>query len=655
MARSRSNETVSLFPFLAVLVCAMGALIFLLLVITRQIRSQAKADAAVIEVAPPDESQSESTPFVDLAARDTARAANRSLSTLLPTPKPSLALAPPFQARLIPAQPTLAPRDVITAVNTEKKQDPDAKLIVRLTALTRELEQQSRSVKQTGEKLAGVLSQAQLLQDQLKSAEAKLAALQARKQKVEAGAVDASSEITALESQIARTEKELERARKRLVAQSTKYTFVAFDGQNGTVRRPIVIECTPNGYTFVQERISLEQSDFAGFTAQVNPLTAGTMALLDYWSSQAKRNGKTDKDSQPYILLIVRPGSAAGYYAARKMLEPLKTSFGYELFDTKQELHAPPTDTEAKTQCQNAITKLMAMRDELRQRVLAGRVAAGDGGGGGGDGFGRVPRGQIGNGEIANGAFENGQFANGETANGQTENGQTANGENRGAFGEAGSGQNKPNDNPNPFARNPNLTNPDEAGPVPREFELPIGGGIPSAGELGSREPPTSLGGTSQLKDLSPQPSTQPPNPSQKEESLFPNFEKDLDQISKRTGGQQSGRPSTFRRDYRGRRRGSIGWERPLSIKVETDRILIGKRYEVSLANDPSQEELIGQVMEAIDRVASSWPDPPNDRFYNVPKAKFILPPGARANQIYESLAVALKRAGIPYSTSLAP
>ena len=45
-SRARTSNSVSLFPFLAVLVCAMGALIFLLIVTTRRIRSEALARAA---------------------------------------------------------------------------------------------------------------------------------------------------------------------------------------------------------------------------------------------------------------------------------------------------------------------------------------------------------------------------------------------------------------------------------------------------------------------------------------------------------------------------------------------------------------------------------------------------------------------------------
>ncbi len=46
-SRARTSNSVSLFPFLAVLVCAMGALIFLLIVTTRRIRSEALAKAAL--------------------------------------------------------------------------------------------------------------------------------------------------------------------------------------------------------------------------------------------------------------------------------------------------------------------------------------------------------------------------------------------------------------------------------------------------------------------------------------------------------------------------------------------------------------------------------------------------------------------------------
>ncbi|MBC7964399.1 MAG: hypothetical protein H7Z17_00620, partial [Fuerstia sp.] len=54
MTRRRPQISISLFPFLAVLVCAMGALILLLLVMTRKIRhEQSGGDAPLAVVAAP--------------------------------------------------------------------------------------------------------------------------------------------------------------------------------------------------------------------------------------------------------------------------------------------------------------------------------------------------------------------------------------------------------------------------------------------------------------------------------------------------------------------------------------------------------------------------------------------------------------------------
>ena len=46
MSRRKATISVSLFPFLAVLLCAMGALILLLLIMARQIRETAVAKRA---------------------------------------------------------------------------------------------------------------------------------------------------------------------------------------------------------------------------------------------------------------------------------------------------------------------------------------------------------------------------------------------------------------------------------------------------------------------------------------------------------------------------------------------------------------------------------------------------------------------------------
>jgi hypothetical protein len=76
MSTRRVGNSVSLFPFLAVLVCAMGALIFLLLVVTRQIRAEARAVA------------------IQEADAETSGAAPAAPKPLPPSPPPDSAVDP---------------------------------------------------------------------------------------------------------------------------------------------------------------------------------------------------------------------------------------------------------------------------------------------------------------------------------------------------------------------------------------------------------------------------------------------------------------------------------------------------------------------------------------------------------------------------------
>src|SRR5690606_18368075 len=65
--RQQAANPVSLFPFLAVLVCAMGALIFLLLVTTHRIRQQAVVRARAMQALDSREADVEPPPVVPKA------------------------------------------------------------------------------------------------------------------------------------------------------------------------------------------------------------------------------------------------------------------------------------------------------------------------------------------------------------------------------------------------------------------------------------------------------------------------------------------------------------------------------------------------------------------------------------------------------------
>ena len=102
MARRNSGNTISLFPFLAVLVCTMGALILLLLVTTRRIRNDQEVESAVVEAE--NEDQFDSPELPPLTAETTVWEAapaedfvisERSPATEAESPEFSIALLPP--------------------------------------------------------------------------------------------------------------------------------------------------------------------------------------------------------------------------------------------------------------------------------------------------------------------------------------------------------------------------------------------------------------------------------------------------------------------------------------------------------------------------------------------------------------------------------
>ncbi|MDA1018091.1 MAG: hypothetical protein O3A00_26995, partial [Planctomycetota bacterium] len=404
MARPRTNDTVSLFPFLAVLVCAMGALILLLLVTTRRIRSNAVAHEKASRI---------SERFVEPHdAPSPVQIPDAPLAKSFPPPMPPAQFVPRgMSPRLTQASPSIVAR---IPAPSPPPIDPDKRWNVQLATLTREHEVEKAQVDGAMAQLSNFLGQAKQLRQSIAEAEQRLQALQSRRQETVTASASTSATAEELQEKIDHATRRLQQLRKQAVTQSTQYTFVAFDGAHGTTRRPILIECSKAGYRFAQEDIGLDEKDFYGFTSEYNPLMAGARALIEYWQIQAgldqdapTRGGfrppssdKQDKHSAPYVLLIVRPDGAPAYYAARKMLAGLRTTFGYELFEADRDLHAPASDPKATAQCRQAIQEMMRMRRELRQQVLGGQPGSGDP---------QIRGGQLGNGDQPSGGGQPGR------------------------------------------------------------------------------------------------------------------------------------------------------------------------------------------------------------------------------------------------------
>src|SRR4051794_31816107 len=217
----RQQVGVALFPFLAVLICTMGALIVLLVLLVQQ----ARVDASTI------------------AAQQSGGSAGPGSQQL--------------RERLEDAQ---WQREVLEKSRAEKAEEltqSRARLahleehIQRLETQARELMERARSIDE-GKKLR----------------DEDLAA--------------ARTEATRLKAEIDRKKKELDDAKKKSRDGQEWYALIPYDGRNGTRRRPIYVECTEIGVVIQPEGLLLRAEDFNGPLGPGNPLDPALRAIRDH-------------------------------------------------------------------------------------------------------------------------------------------------------------------------------------------------------------------------------------------------------------------------------------------------------------------------------------------------------------------------------------
>lgn len=365
MSRRRSAaNSVSLFPFLAVLVCAMGALILLLIVTTRRVRSDALAKAKA-------------------AATPSAPAAKTEIKPPAATPgpparkPPAIAVATARPERRPPPAAVRMPNAARHSKAVAQREDPNPALQRVLARLQAE---RSRHVKQFGDanrRFQSVERDASLLMRAARDAAEKqrtmkqrVVSLKTDAEKSEQVMANTTAEIDALRRQIQRQRDDFARA-------SSAYAIVPFDGDTGTTRRPIFIECTGKAFRFLPENITLTPADIRGFTSAFNPLLTGTRQLVKYWSDKHRAAGDEPK---PYVLLLVRPSGATSFYVARRLLKNLGQPIGYELIDERLQLALPEVDPKAQVVCQVGVRRAFSERSKLIKELAGADPGPGPGG-----------------------------------------------------------------------------------------------------------------------------------------------------------------------------------------------------------------------------------------------------------------------------------
>ncbi len=345
----RSNSLraapVSLFPFLAVLICTMGTLIVLLVVVVQQAQM------------PPEPA---------------------AIAEQEPLPSPVTAAEPPA--------------DAAETVDLEQEREAlqmaleDAQWAQEQLVISRE------NTRQRMEDRRGELSR---VEDQARTLSASLDVLE--KQAADLLATEAGhtpqderleEELATLRIEIADTEQALAKAQERLERGKRQYALIPYEGPYGTKRRPIYIECQADLVVLQPDGVAFGVDDLTNVGPD-NPLAVALRATREYLSDA----GLTDRVGEPYPLLIVRPGGVCTFSACRNALSGWDDEYGYELLPEEMELTFPPVDTTLGQIVRNAVD---------RARALAGIQPPGAGHGrgagnpaAGGDSFGIGERGDA--------------------------------------------------------------------------------------------------------------------------------------------------------------------------------------------------------------------------------------------------------------------
>ncbi len=307
MSRKRTVLSLSLFPFLAVLICTMGVLVAMLLLVVKQAENTQIADQVqqLSEV----ESQIEQIQWRlgELQIRNTLWKEHRTQ----------------YQEKLT------SQRGMLGHLENE---------------------------------MARVQAEANSLAEQLLRLET-VDSFQLDQQTLVQTLDRKSAEIEKLQQAIEQAKIEFaQAAAKPRPAATPVYSIVPIAAQSGTNRRPIYIECRSDTMTLYPGGITLSINDFIFPMAPGNPLDAALLAYREYWRRQNPQDANT---SSAYPLMVVRPSGAKWYSIARRAMSGWDQEFGYELVPEDWEVQYGPEDPKLSAEVRQAI-----QRAKARQNVL---------------------------------------------------------------------------------------------------------------------------------------------------------------------------------------------------------------------------------------------------------------------------------------------
>jgi biopolymer transport protein ExbD len=319
MMRKRARtvtQQVSLFPFLAVLICTMGVLIVLLVLVAKQ---------------------------ADLNASEAREAASAEQQEQLRELKVAVEDAEFRSEELLAFRPM-----AVEQIQKHKQ-------------MRSHLEDQKR-----------------LLKEQLQQLENQWTSLQNHQ---DPASTELESQVRFAENRLEEMRRDLTRTREAASNKPVRTAVVAYDGRSGTRRRPIYIECRPDGIHLQPYDILLTVSDFTDPVLPGNPLDAAILAIREHW----QKLDPTQSQGAPYPLILVRPGGSNAYALARQAMKSWDSEFGHQIIPEAMTLDFPPVDPQFSEQLDWIIADAIRKQNRL---VAPGGSLARVSGGRGGDSFG---------------------------------------------------------------------------------------------------------------------------------------------------------------------------------------------------------------------------------------------------------------------------
>ena len=320
--RSKTRQPgVSLFPFLAVLICTLGVLIVILVIAVQSASVKKSQQLAVVDAE-----------IAQKEADDRERLAKKKR-----------------QREIIEA---LEDEIEVHDLQSEGFEDDRPRLreeVAKARDYRAHLEKELIELEEQAEQLVAEIN---LLGSDLGSIQT---------------TVD-EGELETLKQKIILAETKLAEKRQNVVTiVEKKYAIVPYRGAGGTKRIPVFVECTRNGLVLQPWNIPLANTDFFHPVGAGNPVDAALMAVRNYY----QKYELADSEQRPYPLLVVRPDGAQSYGLARRSLISWDDEFGYELVTNDKELDFGTVDPQLQKAVIDAVEQSKTNQLALKRRRSA--------------------------------------------------------------------------------------------------------------------------------------------------------------------------------------------------------------------------------------------------------------------------------------------